>query len=227
MKTFVLGDIHGAWRALTQAFERSGFDAQKDALIFLGDVVDGWSQSPECVEELMRVKNLVYLLGNHDAWALDWLLYGKIPSDWLEQGGQATMDAYNQPKWNAKKAEHTEFLLTSRLKYLDKDNRLFVHGGIDPRLPLDQQDESDLIWDRTLFDLAGGVPEYREVFIGHTVTLAENTDKPLQLGKEDNIWRLDTGAGWYGRLTIMDVETKEYWQSDLVTELYPDEKGRF
>jgi len=24
----------------------------------------------------------------------------------------------------------------------------------------------------------------------------------------------------------MDVETKEYWQSDLVKDLYPDEEGR-
>jgi serine/threonine protein phosphatase 1 len=35
-----------------------------------------------------------------------------------------------------------------------------------------------------------------------------------------NIWNLDTGAGFKGRLTIMEVETKAYWQSDLLTELY-------
>ena len=62
MKTYVLGDIHGAYRALTQVFERSGFVAQRDRLIFLGDAVDGWSQSPESIEELMQVKYLVYLL---------------------------------------------------------------------------------------------------------------------------------------------------------------------
>ena len=32
---------------------------------------------------------------------------------------------------------------------------------------------------------------------------------------------IDTGAGWEGRLTIMDIETKQFWQSDLVTDLYP------
>ena len=35
-----------------------------------------------------------------------------------------------------------------------------------------------------------------------------------------NIWNLDTGGGDYGKLTIMNVMKKEYWQSDLVTELY-------
>ncbi|ULT39931.1 hypothetical protein KRR40_34415 [Niabella defluvii] len=37
-----------------------------------------------------------------------------------------------------------------------------------------------------------------------------------------NIWNLDTGAGSSGRLTIMDVDTKEYWQSDPLNELYPE-----
>lgn len=41
-----------------------------------------------------------------------------------------------------------------------------------------------------------------------------------------NVWNIDTGAGWSGKLTIMDIDTKEYWQSDFVKELYPDEKGR-
>ena len=34
---------------------------------------------------------------------------------------------------------------------------------------------------------------------------------------------MDTGAGWNGKLTIMDVDTEEYWQSDLVESLYPNE----
>ena len=35
-----------------------------------------------------------------------------------------------------------------------------------------------------------------------------------------NIWALDTGAGWSGKLTIMNVNTHEYWQLDLSSELY-------
>ncbi|MDO8736073.1 MAG: metallophosphoesterase [Thermoleophilia bacterium] len=226
MKTFVLGDIHGAYRALIQVFKRSGFDAQKDRLIFLGDVVDGWSQVPESIEELMRVKNLIHLLGNHDNWALDWMLEGFRPDIWIEQGGLSTMQAYASREWRAKKKEHRDFLRKARLKFLDEENRLYVHAGIDIMKSLDEQKASYLIWDRMLFDWTEGVPDYREIFIGHTVTLTEDTDKPLHFGEKDNIWRLDTGAGYYGKLTIMDVETKDYWQSDPVTELYPDEPGR-
>ena len=41
-----------------------------------------------------------------------------------------------------------------------------------------------------------------------------------------NIWNLDTGAGFRGKLTIMDINTKEYWQSDNVNEIYVNERGR-
>jgi len=35
------------------------------------------------------------------------------------------------------------------------------------------------------------------------------------------VWDLDTGAGWSGKLTIMmDIDTKEYWQSELSKDLY-------
>jgi len=226
MKTFVLGDIHGACRALTQVFERSGFDTQNDRLIFLGDVADGWSQVPESIEELMKVKHLIHLLGNHDNWALNWMLEGSRPDMWVEQGGLATMQAYSSREWRAKKNDHRDFLLGARLKFLDEDNRLYVHGGIDIMKSLEQQEAIHLIWDRMLFDWTEGVRDFKEIFIGHTITLTEDTDKPLNYGKKDNIWRLDTGAGYYGKLTIMDVETKEYWQSDAVPDLYPDEPGR-
>jgi len=35
-----------------------------------------------------------------------------------------------------------------------------------------------------------------------------------------NINDLDTGAGHGARLTIMEIDTKENWQSDPVPELY-------
>jgi len=41
-----------------------------------------------------------------------------------------------------------------------------------------------------------------------------------------NVWNIDTGAAFNGRLTGINVETKQYWQSDIVQQLYPNEKGR-
>lgn len=41
MATYVLGDIHGAFKALEQVLARSPFEPLEDRLIFLGDVADG------------------------------------------------------------------------------------------------------------------------------------------------------------------------------------------
>lgn len=82
--------------------------------------------------------------------------------------------------------------------------------------------------------------KHNEIFIGHTSTFnykikhnnkigdsnfkTDGLTKPI---KACNVWNLDTGSGYAtGKLTIMDVDTKEYWQSDLSKELYTNENGR-
>jgi len=67
------------------------------------------------------------------------------------------------------------------------------------------------------------IENFKEVFIGHTTTECWKQTVPMHAA---NIWNLDTGAGMYGKLTIMDVDTKEFWQSDKGNELYPEYRGR-
>ena len=72
-KTFFVTDIHGGYRALLQVFERSGFDKKKDLLICGGDVVDGWPETVETIDELLTIKNLIPIMGNHDFWCYNWI----------------------------------------------------------------------------------------------------------------------------------------------------------
>ena len=41
-----------------------------------------------------------------------------------------------------------------------------------------------------------------------------------------NVILMDTGAAFTGCLSVMDMDTKEVWQSDKLMQLYPDEIGR-
>jgi serine/threonine protein phosphatase 1 len=75
MRTLVIGDIHGGLRALHQIMERAKV-TKEDTLIFLGDYVDGWSQSPQVLDyliELNTTNNCVFIRGNHDELLLHWL----------------------------------------------------------------------------------------------------------------------------------------------------------
>ena len=263
MKRFVIGDIHGNYKALIQCLERSGFDYEKDTLIQLGDVVDGHSQSFEVVEELLKIKNLISIKGNHDDWFNQWIQTGVNPSGWT-QGQKATGLSYldhSRPgcPWISANKElpgftetilvtdipytHKEFFKNQLPYYRDEENNLFIHGGFNRHFYLIEQLEYTFWWDRDLWYAAlsfGGTMEqhpsdssvrpkfkmienFKEVFIGHTTTECWKKTTPMHAA---NIWNLDTGAGMYGKLSIMNVETKEYFQSDTGRELYPEYIGR-
>jgi serine/threonine protein phosphatase 1 len=227
-RRFCVGDIHGTHKALISVLEQSNFDYDKDKLVCLGDVADSWPEVPECFDELLKIKDLVYILGNHDSWLLDYFRDGRQPYIWTSQGGQASINAYR--KKDKKTAGRHAKLLSDALPYwVSEDNKLFVHGGFDWTQPISEQRPYDLTWDRDLFwaaitykDVVTGV--YDEIFMGHTTTSQYDPElKPIHIG---NLWNLDQGAGWEGCLTMIDIDTKEYWQSDLVTDLYPGMRGR-
>lgn len=235
MKTFVIGDIHGCYKGLIQCLERSGFNKENDRLIQIGDVADGWSQVPECVEELLTIKNLIALRGNHDVWCWNWFVYGEQPDIWTEQGGRATIQSYIRTGLLTDE-KHRSFWNNQIDYFIDDDNRLFVHAGFDldegfkwsKAARVNLKNATYLHWCRDLAELnqtiiypkhKESLSEFNEIFIGHTAHQTLNFNK-------HNVWNVDTGAGWYGKLTIMDVDTKCFWQSDNVRTLYPNELGR-
>ena len=150
MKIFVIGDIHGAHKALLQCLKLSHFDKSIDRLICLGDVCDRNPYVKECIGELLTIPNCVYILGNHDAWTLEWALGGIAPEGWLEQGGALTVASYKNTGMPKK---HVQFLSQAHL-YFVEDNRLFVHGGFDPDLPVAETPKNIFLWDRTFLKKA-------------------------------------------------------------------------
>jgi serine/threonine protein phosphatase 1 len=224
-RTFVLGDIHGAYRALIQCFVKSNFDNENDHLICLGDVCDGWPETKRCIAELLRIKHLTYVLGNHDTWLRKWMKHDIIENIWYVQGGEASIMSYA----GASVPEaHLKFLEDAVL-YYENDNKLFVHAGIDKNMPLSEQGEETFLWDRTLArqalrshqkDVSEKLTQYDEVYIGHTPV---SDSKPIYAG---GVWLMDTGAGWSGVLSMMDIHTKEVFTSDPVPSLYPGVIGR-
>ena len=223
-RTFVIGDIHGANRALKQCLERSDFDYENDRLIGLGDVCDGWPETKACIDELLRVKNLIYVLGNHDWWTLEWVTSGDIEPIWFAQGGEATILSYR----DGVPEEHIRFL-GNALPYFELDSSVFVHGGFDGKKPIQQQGLDTFLWNRNLARMAMEFSQrqmdvkltsYDEVYLGHTPI-----EQPYPLHACD-VWLMDTGAGWSGVLSMMDVYTKEVFVSDPVPTLYPGIIGR-
>lgn len=242
-RKLVIGDIHGGLRALHQIMDRAKVTTD-DTLIFLGDYVDGWSQSPEVIDfliDLSKKQNCIFIRGNHDELLFDWLSSNNENIDesmWFKHGGEATVLAYNTVS-ETKKKRHIEFLQSLQDYYLDEQNRLFIHAGFTNMNGIEYEYFPKLFyWDRTLWETALALDAaiskdsflypkrlklYNEIYIGHTpVTKIEQTI-PIQ---KACIWNIDTGAAFNGPLTILDVDTKEFWQSEPLNVLYFNEKGR-
>jgi len=239
-KTYVIGDIHGGLKALQQVLEKAAV-THLDTLIFLGDYVDGWSESPAVIDFFIAISqthNCIFLRGNHDELALHWLQNNHDNPMWYDHGGESTVKAYKDVAEDTKQ-KHIEFLLSIKNYHLDKKNRLFIHAGFTNLKGVTHEHFPRLLyWDRTLWELALSLDNtitkdsvfypkrlklYSEIYIGHTPVTQINQTIPIN---KANIWNIDTGAAFKGPLTILDIDSKEFWQSDPVYLLYPNEMGR-
>lgn len=242
-RKLVIGDIHGGLKALRQVLERAGV-TKDDALIFLGDYVDGWSESPQVLDfliELQKTNSCIFLRGNHDELLLDWFYGNKAELEeemWFKHGGGATVKAYMDVSKETKQA-HMIFLHNLKDYHLDEKNRLFIHAGFTNMNGIDHEYFPKMFyWDRSLWETALALDEsipkdslyypkrltlYKEIYIGHTPVTKINETVPIH---KACVWNVDTGAAFTGPLTIMDVDTKQFWQSEPLPDLYFNEKGR-
>jgi len=240
MRTLVIGDIHGGLLALKEVLEKALVDSE-DTLVFLGDYVDGWSESAETITFLMELRkeiNCVFIRGNHDELLYNYLKHGQDLETWREHGGNASKKSYQRLSKNEIK-KHITFLEDLKFYHVDENNRLYVHGGFSShRGPKFEYYPHMVMWDRSLWEMVCAMdsnltPEdlyypnrlkyFHEIFIGHTPVTRIGETVPTRFA---NVWNIDTGAAFKGSLSIMDVETKEYWQSTPVYQLYEDEIGR-
>ncbi|UUC47211.1 metallophosphoesterase family protein [Flavobacterium cerinum] len=239
-RTIAIGDIHGGLKGLEQVISKTEA-TQNDTFIFLGDLVDGWSDSAATVSYLITLDqqyNCIFIKGNHDYWCEQWLKTGIANPTWLQHGGQSTYDSYKDLHESVKQ-QHLTFFEKMQNYYIDSENRLFIHAGFTSMHgPEKEFYTSNYNWDRTLWEMALTMnyriadnmkiyPKrlllFKEIFIGHTPTLLYDVTEPMQ---GCNVWNIDTGAAFTGKLTAMNIDTKEFWQSDTLTSLYPNEKGR-
>lgn len=134
---------------------------------------------------------------------------------------------------------HLEFLKKLENYYIDPHNRLFIHAGFtNLKGPLSEYYPYVFYWDRTLWETAVATDErlhpndlrypkrfahFNEIYIGHTPVTRLGKTQPMQAL---NVWNCDTGAGFNGPLSMLEINSKTHFQSQPVYQLYPEEKGR-
>lgn len=240
MQTYAIGDIHGGLRALKELLELLDFK-EDDTLIFMGDYVDGWSESAHVVQHLIalsKMVNCVFIKGNHDVWCENWLRTQEVNPTWYMHGGKETIESYEVISSKEKK-EHLYFFENLKMYHIDTENRLFLHAGFTSMHGVEKEVfKTTLYFDRTLWEMAltmdkrikknselypKRLTHYKEIYIGHTPTTNFKCDVPMNA---INVWNVDTGAAFTGKLSGINITTKDVFQSKNLPELYPNEKGR-
>lgn len=238
MSVFVLGDVHGAYKALNQVLERANFNTETDKLIFLGDVCDGFPEIKQCMKLFMKLKNFVFIRGNHDDIALSYylpsenrLLRDSDMPNWKKLEGSSTIKSVG--KREVVKDKYLEFLKSSVLYHFE-GNLAFSHGmlpeihSVEEIDALQEQTKETFLMRRYMVyeayanrnnPLFRWGSYFKQIYVGHTPVqkLEKHMRYPHTYG---NVTLMDTGARQGFKLSLKNITTGEVFQSDMTRELY-------
>lgn len=202
-RLLAVGDIHGCRASLEGLLEKVA-PSEADRLIFLGDYIDRGPDSKGVIDTLLalarRFPQTVFLKGNHEAMFLDFLA-GRNRILYLENGGTSTLESYREEGNIRVPAAHLNFF-RSLPRYYTTEGFIFVHAGLRPGIPLEEQREEDLLWIRNDF-LDSDYDWGKTVVFGHT-PLPQPLFSTTRIG-------LDTGAVYGRSLVCCDVEMLRLW----------------
>jgi serine/threonine protein phosphatase 1 len=220
---YVIGDVHGRVDLLDEvlykiAVDRVAHPSKEHAVVCVGDYVDRGPNSREVIDRLIacvRSQRTVLLKGNHEAYVLHFLDNPSILSEWRLYGGLQTLVSYGlKPSLNPDPQEQRE--LARELKSVLPENHkalleampatlvsgdfYFVHAGVRPGVPLNDQQEQDLLWIRD--DFLCCEDDHGKIIVhGHT---------PVnEIDIRHNRINIDTGAYATGRLACLIIDGED------------------
>ena len=213
MRTLALGDLHGCYDALAAIVEVARISPD-DLLITLGDYVDRGPDSCAVLDWLLRrwqQGNLIPLRGNHDIMMLRAREDDAAMKDWLQNGGDTTLASYAPFDGDPGQLvdvpdEHWRFIEQDCRAYYETASHLFVHASAYADLPLAEQPDFMLYWEKI-----GSQPAHES---GKTLKCdlsSQKSGQPLNLGHSVCIDTWVYGGGW---LTCLDVDSRRYWQTN-------------
>ncbi|OAP48443.1 metallophosphoesterase [Sinorhizobium saheli] len=210
--TFAIGDVHGRADLLRSLLDgisdRAGRIGCAHRIVFLGDIIDRGPNSREAMNlvssTLKEIPDSRLVLGNHDSFILrilDEQDSGRKQAlllHWIaKMGGRATLASYGFDFSNADldrildvvdvvDVDHVAILRGAE-KYVELDDHILVHAGVEPGVPLTRQDPYKLMWIREPF-LSFSESFGKAVVHGHTPTSS------LMVERFHRRIAIDTGA---------------------------------
>lgn len=218
MRLLAIGDIHGCSNALKTLARMVPF-RHDDELVFLGDIVDRGPDTRGVINWFLNFdtihKNWTLLRGNHEIMMLRARSDPEAYETWYIVGGDAVIESYGDAErfgnFDDIPERHWHFLDKTPRKYHETDSHLFVHANLDAELPLIEQPDEMLFWER--FDSPTPHVSGKTMICGHT---AHRDGWPKDVGHAICI---DTCVYGQGYLTCFDVYERYIWQASEYGEI--------
>ena len=206
---YVISDLHGDIELFSKMIEK--LDLKKDELLIIaGDSCDRGAESASIYQKIIEMKekgfNLIHLRGNHEKMFFDYMVFEEGYKLWMLNGGKQTLLSYENHNFDLEK--HLD-LIDEMPHFVESDNYIIVHAGLNPAKRLSEQSEEDLLWIRERF--IGAKLKYidKTVVFGHT---------PTESGKicyySNNTLGIDCGSYLHKRLGAFSLkDEQEYYVS--------------
>jgi serine/threonine protein phosphatase 1 len=222
-RVYAVGDVHGRADLLAALTAQIDDDlkrspAAKPLQVFLGDYIDRGPDSRQVLDLLIerrRSHAMIFIKGNHEAYAVAALGGKPVLSEWMQIGGIPTLLSYGiKPSRPSDPMSERDTAVAFSRTLPESHNRFinglamsftcgdffFTHAGVRPGVPLRIQSERDLLWIRDEFLLHE--EDFGKVVVhGHTPVMEPDI--------RQNRINIDTGAYATGRLTCMVLEGEE------------------
>jgi len=219
-RVYVVGDIHGRldlFGPLVEAIEHDDAQASDETVstvVLLGDLIDRGPHSAQVValaRDWQARRKVRILAGNHEEMFLESFNDRTVLRQFVRHGGRETILSYgvDEAAYNHASLEELQDLMQAAVpqedraflagfeEYIALGDYLFVHAGIAPEIPLEDQQRHDMIWIRDSF-LRYPHAHSHVVVHGHTI-FDEVDERPNRIG-------IDTGAFKSGKLTALVLE---------------------
>ncbi len=151
----IIGDIHGCYSALKRYFEKNPFQ-EKDFYIFTGDYFDRGIENVQTfhyLTELMKQKNILFLIGNHEDKIYKYACDDDFIMDYDIQNTIKEFESKGITKANIR-----GFIKSlSQLAYITFKGKTYIitHGGIPyfPKQPLDYYSTNSFMYGIDKYDV--------------------------------------------------------------------------
>lgn len=228
---YIISDIHGCYDEYMELLQKINF-SDEDELYILGDAIDRGPHPVKVLQDIMKRRNVTYILGNHDF--VMYVLMKKLvveiteencenhlmPEDildynmWLQDGGHITAEQFSKLGKDEKLDILDYIAEASVYEVLEHDDKkyILVHaglGGFSPDKELGAYELYELLEERADYSKRYYHDENTYLVTGHTPTVYIQGWNKTEVYRQNGHIAIDCGCVGGGKLAAFCIETDD------------------